>query len=167
MKRAVLFALLFSMMGVTARGANLTTKDLVDDYLEYEPMPPEETFLINTTAYCHGEICCKGAKPRDGIIAAAPEWYGMAAIIYTAEKSRYNGYVPGEMIGIFEILDTGYGKSTGDGVQSKVRKDKKSRGTIEVGQCIDVYKPSYSQAKEWMELTGGKCFIQIIEGVKG
>lgn len=161
LKAALLALMLASSVPVQAK--TLTTRDLVEDYLEAESLPPEEAFLCNTTAYIHGEICCRGEKPREGIAASKPEWYGYCAIIYKAEMSRYNGYVPGEMIGIFEILDTGYGASTGDGVPSKVRADKKSRGTIEVGQCIDIYRHSYQAAKEWMTLTGGKCFVQIVE----
>ena len=63
---------------------------------------------------------------------------------------------------IYEIRDTGYGKSSGDGIPSKIRKDKSSRGTIETGKCIDRYCTNLQDAKKWMEFTGGKIFIQII-----
>ena len=157
-----IITLALTASSVPVQGANLTTNDLVRDYLEYEAEPPHEAFLCNTTAYIHGEVCCRGAKAREGIVAAAPEWYGMSALIYEAVEVD-GQYEMGELLGIFEILDTGYGKSTGDGIPSKVRADKKSRGTIETGQCIDVYKSSYKRAKEWMKTTGGRCYVQIID----
>lgn len=123
-------------------------------------------FLADTTAYTYGTICCKGVKAREGIVAGKPDWYGAACVVYRAVPDG-RGYKIGEVIGIFEVLDTGYGKSTKDGVPSKIRADKSSRGTIEVGACIDRYSESYESAVEWMEETGGKCFVQIIEGVEG
>lgn len=163
MKKKILALMLgLSVFSTTVQGAPLSTRDLVEDYLEAESLPPEEAFLCNTTAYIHGDVCCRGAKAREGIVAAAPEWYGYAVMVYKAVETD-DGYEQGEFIGLYEVLDTGYGKSTGDGIQSRIRKDKKSRGTIEVGQCIDVYKPTYAKAKEWMELTEGRCFIQLID----
>ena len=120
-----------------------------------------EPMLVNTTAYTEGKVCCHGDRAREGVVAGKPEWYGQACIVYEAVPSK-GGYQIGNVIGIYEVLDTGYGKSTKDGVQSAVRKDKGNRGTIEVGRCIDKYSESYADAVEWMRITGGKCFIQII-----
>lgn len=127
------------------------------------PVYASAPVLVSTTAYTHGEVCCKGEKPREGIVAGKPEWYGMACVIYRAVPDD-NGYSIGRMIGIYEVLDTGYGKSTGDGVQSAVRPDKGSRGTIETGLCIDRYSSSMESAVKWMEDTGGVCFVQIVPG---
>lgn len=137
----------------------VTCHEKVMEYIEEDNAP----FLVDTTAYCHGTVCSHGDKAREGIVAAAPEWWGMACVIYEAIPTE-DGYECGDLIGVYEILDTGYGKSSGDGVPSKIRSDKGSRGTIEIGQCIDRYCYTYSGAKEWMRKTGGKIFIQIVEG---
>lgn len=122
--------------------------------------------LVNTTAYTEGTVCCRGVKAREGIVAGRPEWYGSACVIYRAVPDG-GSYRMGSAIGIYEVLDTGYGRSTRDGIPSRVRADKTSRGTIEVGQCIDRYSESYESAVDWMRETGGKCYIQIIKGVEG
>lgn len=120
-----------------------------------------EPMLVNTTAYTEGTVCSHGDRARQGIVAGKPEWYGQACVVYEAVPSE-GGYQIGDVIGIYEVLDTGYGKSTKDGIPSKVRADKQSQGTIEVGRCIDKYSESYADAKDWMETTGGICYIQII-----
>ena len=136
--------------------------DLVESFIESDNAP----VLMDTTAYIHGTICSHGDKARKGIAAIAPEWYGSAVIVYEAVPDGKD-YKTGDWLCILEGLDTGYGKSTGDGIPSKVRPEKDSRGTIEAGKTIDVYCESMEEATEWMELTGGKVMVQIIRGVKG
>ena len=121
-----------------------------------------EPMLVSTTAYTEGKICSHGDRARQGIVAGKPEWYGQACIVYEAVPSN-DGYQIGDVIGIYEVLDTGYGKSTKDGIPSKVRADKKSRGSIETGRCIDKYAESYADAVEWMRITNGMAFIQILK----
>lgn len=121
----------------------------------------EEPILVNTTAYTEGEICSHGDRAREGIVAGKPEWYGQACVIYEAVPNG-NGYQIGDVIGFYEVLDTGYGKTTKNGIPSKVRADKKSQGTIETGRCIDKYSESYADAVEWMRITGGRVYIQIL-----
>ena len=135
---------------------------LTESYLEAESIPAEP-FLCATTAYTQGHTCCGGVKVREGIAAGMREWYGMVCVLYEAVPDE-SGYRMGDAIGTFQVLDTGYGRSAKDGIKSAVRKDKAHRGTIEVGQCIDIYRSSYSRAVEWMEKTGGKCFIQLVSG---
>ena len=156
---AAMFALCLAFaVCVSVSGAELSCRDLVDSYIAADQEPVQ----MLTTAYIHGEVCCRGEKPRRGIVAAAPEWYGMACVIYTAEElPDGGGYQIGDYLGIWEVLDTGYGSSTGDGIPSKVR-DSGSRGTIETGKCIDVWCATMAEAKDWMEKTGGRCFVQII-----
>lgn len=159
--RGAIWAAIAAMMAVSiamaacvvVQGAPLTCRELVNSYVAADQDP----VLMQTTAYIHGEICCRGEKPRRGIVAAAPEWYGMACVIYTVDQ---DGGI-GEQLGIWEVLDTGYGRSTGDGIPSKVR-DSDSRGTIETGKCIDVYFPTMAEAEDWMEKTGGRVYAQII-----
>jgi len=107
-----------------------------------------EVFAIETTAYCQGEITASGTKVRYGICAVKEEWMGLTAIVYSNEDGK-----PMELLGIFECLDTGFGRDKdGDGV-----------GTIEEGKCIDIYFPTLEECYEWMELTDGKCFIQLVD----
>ena len=145
-----------------AMAMEVPTSDLTASYIESDNAP----VLMETTAYIHGDICSHGDKAREGIAAVAPEWYGSAAIIYEAVQGE-DGYETGDFIGIFECLDTGYGYSTNDGIKSKVRDDKDSRGTIETGKHIDIYRDDKEGAKEWMQMAGGKVMVQIIRDVKG
>ncbi|MBQ9550093.1 MAG: hypothetical protein IJU87_04695, partial [Lachnospiraceae bacterium] len=73
-------------------------------------------------------------------------------------------YTLGDYIETAQILDTGYGSSTGDGIHSRIRDDKSSRGTIETGKSIDKWFSSLSEAREWMRLTQGHVFIQLVSG---
>jgi len=93
---------------------------------------------------------------REGIAAGKQEWYGKAVIIYMDDNGK-----PGEVVGVFEILDTGYGRDTGKG-ESRVKKGR-HLGTIETGQTIDIYRNDYAGCKEIMELTGGKAFYQLVD----
>lgn len=135
---------------------------LAQSYVESEASP----VLMSTTAYIHGEVCSHGDRARKGIAAIAPEWYGAAVVVYEAVKGA-DGYEVGDLICVLEGLDTGYGKSTGDGVRSKVRPDRASRGTIEAGKTVDVFCESREDAVEWMEKTKGKVMVQIIREVEG
>lgn len=87
----------------------------------------EEPFLIESTAYCYGEIAKDGSKVREGICAGKEEWLGMTAVIYGMEE---DGSV-GQVIGIYEIKDTG------------------SDYRLQDGTCIDIYMPDETAAKEY------------------
>ena len=136
--------------------------DLVESYVEADNAP----VLMETTAYTYGAVCSHGDRARKGIAAIAPQWYGSAVVLYEAVETE-DGYEVGDFLCVLEGLDTGYGRSTGDGVPSKVRPDKGSRGTIEVGRTIDVFCESKEEAADWMSMTGGKVMAQVIRGVKG
>ncbi len=144
-------------VNVHASETEISCKELADSYIEEQSLQ-----LLDTTGYCYGEICSHGDKPREGIVAAAPEWYGMTCIMYEAVPCD-DGYAVGKSLGVYEILDTGYGASTGDGIHSKIRKDKTSRGTIEAGLCIDRYCSTLENVQAWAKATGGKIFFQLIE----
>lgn len=112
---------------------------------------------VNITAYySENPTGCRGDMMREGIAAGKQEWYGKAVIIYMDDNGK-----PGEVVGVFEILDTGYGRDTGKG-ESRVKKGR-HLGTIETGQTIDIYRNDYAGCKEIMELTGGKAFYQLVE----
>lgn len=112
---------------------------------------------INVTAYySENPTGCRGDRMREGIAAGKQEWYGKAIVLYTDEDGK-----PGEVIGVYEVLDTGYGRDTGQG-ESKVKKGR-HLGTIETGQTVDIYRDNYERCVEIMKLTGGKAFYQLIE----
>lgn len=108
-----------------------------------------EPFKMYTTAYHHGEITASGVPVRRGICAVKREWMGLTAIVY---EYKPDGSM-GDMIGIWECLDTGFGgDADGDGV-----------GSIEAGKVIDMYFPTLEECQEWMEQTGGKVYVQLVD----
>lgn len=135
------------------------SEDLTASWIEYDNRP----VLMETTGYCEGTITYSGEHVRPGIVAAAPEWIGQCCVMYEAIPDG-DGYAVGGYIGTYEILDTGYGRDTGDGIQSRIRPDKASRGTIEVGRSIDVWYSSLPEVTEWMRRTGGMAYVQILPG---
>lgn len=162
MKLKLLLTILAATLTLTTPVYGMTCKELVEDYLSDEDIP-KEPFLVETTGYIHGNVCSHGDKPREGIVAGAPEWYGLGCIIYEAIPDE-SGYHIGDQLMIAEIRDTGYGKTTRDGVQSDIRQDKASRGTIETGKSIDRYCESMAKAQAWMKRTNGHIFIQLVDG---
>lgn len=108
-----------------------------------------EPFKMYTTAYHHGEITASGVPVRRGICAVKREWMGLTAIVY---EYKPDGSM-GDMIGIWECLDTGFGgDADGDGV-----------GSIESGKVIDMYFPTLEECRDWMEQTGGKVYVQLVD----
>ena len=108
-----------------------------------------EPFKMYTTAYHHGEITASGVPVRRGICAVKREWMGLTAIVY---EYKPDGSM-GDMIGIWECLDTGFGgDADGDGV-----------GSIEAGKVIDMYFPTLEECQEWMKQTGGKVYVQLVD----
>lgn len=101
-----------------------------------------------TTAYCSGTTTASGTPVHEGIAAVDKNHMGMIAVVY----QDIDGNI-GPMIGIFECEDTGFGSdSDGDGI-----------GTIQEGKCIDIYKNDLQGVKEYMQLTGGKCWVQYMK----
>ncbi len=112
---------------------------------------------ISVTAYySENPTGCRGDRMREGIAAGKQEWYGKAIVLYTDENGQ-----PGELIGVYEILDTGYGKDTGKG-ESRIKKGR-HMGSIESGQTVDIYRDNYEGSKEIMELTKGKALYQLVD----
>ena len=122
--------------------------------------PLEEPVVIRATCYTadEGSITSTGIEPRYGYIAGKPEWAGMAACLYSIDE---DGSI-GELIGIFQIKDTGYGIETGQG-QSKLFSDR-TLGSIETGQSIDVYQPTMHAAEEWINTYGDHVYLMLIDG---
>jgi len=109
----------------------------------------EEPFKICTTAYCQGEITYTGVPVRAGICAVKKEWVGLTAVVYECNP---DGSI-GNLLGFWECLDTGFGgDADGDGI-----------GSIETGKVIDMYFPTLEECQDWMKLTGGKVYVQLID----
>ena len=124
--------LLVSLMGLCATASQ---EDYLVDEVDFEQ---PEYFEVEATAYCDGEVCCKGEIPRMGICAGKPEWYGKVIALYESDNGKI-----GEFIGYFECLDTG------------------PVDTVRAGKVIDIYNPS----REWCKQFGRKKVIAyIIEG---
>lgn len=108
-----------------------------------------EAFQILTTAYCHGRVTATGREPRRGICAVREEWVGKTALVWECKDSD----AMGEFLGFWECLDTGFGAdSDGDGI-----------GSIQEGRVIDMYFPTQEEVQGWMEITGGRVYVQLID----
>ena len=106
-----------------------------EDYeVKEEDFVQPEYFEVEATAYCDGEVCCRGEIPRYGICAGKPEWYGKIIALYESNNGKI-----GEFIGYFECLDTGSER-------------------IKNGEVIDIFNPS----REWCLQFGRKKVIAII-----
>lgn len=108
-----------------------------------------QVFKMLTTAYHHGTATVTGARPRRGICAVRREWVGKTALVWKCTDSE----TMGEFLGIWECLDTGFGAdSDGDGM-----------GSIQEGRVIDMYFPTPEEVEEWMAVTGGKVYVQMVD----
>ena len=177
-RRALLTAAIVLMIPTTANATPAAHDQAMSYILADQDLPQEPgdllhtdekkencPMLVDTTGYCRGTHGSHGDKMEKGYVAYTPESYGSALEVYEAVETE-EGYKLGEFIGLYEIRDTGYGKSTGQG-KSAVRADKKHEGTIEAGLSVDTYFPTYGECVSWMKKTGGKVFIVIIPNVKG
>ena len=116
-----------------------------------EPQP--ELKKMEATAYYdsygHG-YGADGTKLIEGVtLAARPCDLGKTFIVYDEDYF---------LIGISECRDTGYGQSTHYG-QSRVLPGR-SVGTIEAGECIDIYMTTYAKCKAFGRQT---VYVQIID----
>ena len=122
-----------------------------DIFAQKQSEPFIEPKLVEMTYYSYtGSTCANGKHPRYGVVAYSPEYIGYTAIIYSVSE---NGTI-GEKIGYFEIYDTGYG-----------RKEQNGKGTIQNGNCIDIFHETDKAGKRFISKYGNKCYIQIVKGV--
>lgn len=115
------------------------SEGLQNEYEELEESEPE--FIeVESTAYYnkYNRKCADGTTHYYGVLAGKIEWLGKEVELYNSNK---------EYIGDFTFHDTGYGQSTGYG-NSKVLEGK-SLGTIETGQCIDIFMSTYEQCIDY------------------
>lgn len=118
--------------------------------------PYQQPILIRCTCYTadEGAITSSGSKVRTGIIAGKKDWEGSVALIYTY-KYLDGQAVPMELIGIYEVLDTGAGIDTdGDGKGDSIIN----------GSSIDVFQPTQHQAEEWVDTYGDYVMVHLVSG---
>lgn len=116
-----------------------------------EPEPnPYEPFIVECSAYCYNGRCTASGKPTiEGVtIAGKREWLGRTAVLYEIND---DGGI-GEFIGYREFTDTGYGKDS---------TLYPGYGTIQTGECVDLYFDGRQTALEWGRR---KIYIQVING---
>ena len=173
-RRALLTAAIILAFPVTAYATPAAHEQAMSYILADQDKPQEpgdiyyssedKPVLMETTAYYQGTHGSHGDRMREGYCAGEPDLYGAAVTIYEAIETE-DGYEIGDCLGIFELKDTGYGHSTGQG-KSQVRADKRYAGTIESGLHIDVYRDNLSRCWDWMHLTQGRVFA-VITPAKG
>ena len=114
----------------------------------------EQPTLIKgyATAYIgNSDTTCTGHKVREGICGGCEKYIGKTIVLY----QRLPNDEVGEILGIWECLDTGTGT---EGFRQ--------------GRVIDVYKPSLAECQEFMDRIyedncQGRVWIQIIEDCNG
>lgn len=109
---------------------------------------------VDMTCYTHtGNPCRNGKMPREGICAYQSEYLNWLAIVYEDNNGE-----PGDIIGYYEIFDTGYGSET-DVINPKTGKNY---GSLEIGTSIDIFQDSLEECYEFIEEHGDTAFIQIV-----
>lgn len=110
--------------------------------------PQPELLSAHATAYCATGVTKSGKYTRDGICAAKQEWLGKTVVVY----QRLPDDSVGEIIGIYEILDTG--------------------GTpgLKSGKVVDIWCPNLDACQAFMDRVyedgcQGKVYIQLWDAV--
>ena len=104
------------------------------------PVMAKEPELKKSWLTCYlptGNPTASGVMPRRGIMAGKREWLGKTALIYERDGDKV-----GDLIGIYEILDTGTGKD----------------GAIKEGRAVDIFCETEDEI-----IHTQKIWIQIIE----
>ena len=113
--------------------------------------PFEEMVKIRCTCYCeHGKTAIN-CNTDYGIAAGKKEWLG-----YVIELNAINpdGSI-GQLIGFFEVKDTGAGMDTdGDGYGDSIKN----------GQSIDIWLDTLEEAYMWRDTYGDYVYMKIIKG---
>ena len=104
---------------------------------EILPNPYGQLLSVDSTSYCETGLTADGSMTKIGICAAKRDWIGKTVILY-----ENNSGAVGEVLGIWEIRDTG-----GD-------------YRIKDGTCIDIWLPTEKEAVLWGRK---KVFMQLID----
>lgn len=115
----------------------------------------EELKKVNMTCYTHtGNCTASGVMPYVGGCAFQSKYIGCKVVVY-----ENNNGAPGNVIGIFDINDTGYGAPT----KNINEKTGKPYGTIQMGWSIDIFQDSLEDCRAFIKAHGDKCYIRIIK----
>ncbi|MDD6825778.1 MAG: hypothetical protein PUE12_06625 [Oscillospiraceae bacterium] len=102
---------------------------------------------VRCTCYTstEGSITASGEHVREGIIAGKREWMHKTAILYDLDMN---------LIGIYEVKDTGAGMDTdGDGKGDSIKN----------GKSIDVYRNTLTRCYDWIKEYGDYVYLVIID----
>lgn len=114
---------------------------------------PELKHVKMTCYTSTGNPCRNGKMPRRGVCAYQYEYLNWMAIVYADNNGK-----PGEIIGYYEIYDTGYGIET-DAINPKTGDNY---GSLEIGTSIDIFQDSLDECYDFIEQYGDSCFIQLV-----
>ena len=133
------------------------------------PVRANTPIKIQVTCYAEPGKTYSGTDRTEGIVAAKKEWQGCVVNVWKVGEDDNLG----EFLGIYEVLDVGYGHSMEySGLHSELEGyEGKPLGTIESGLTIDFRQPDYSACVDFMKdtftgggTTGSEVFIQIVRG---
>lgn len=130
----------------------LTSTVSASSLIPVQGNPLEQPVVIRTTCYTDAGTTASGQHTRHGIIAGRPEWRGKVAMLYTY-KYLDGEPVPMELIGLYEVLDTGRGIDLGGGNYS-----------IPCGQSIDVWCESQQEVDEFISTYGDYTLMILVDG---
>lgn len=109
---------------------------------------------IRVTCYTakEGKHTASGEEVRKGIVAVKREWMqaNEKIALFRCNKDGSKG----ELIGIFDCKDTGYGKTESNG-----------KGSIQNGHVIDVFQPTLKECYAWIKEYGDYCYFSRISEV--
>lgn len=112
--------------------------EVVEVANECEVVEATAYYDVNHVGKVHGYTLCEGIT-----LAGKEEWRGRWVNLYRCNKDGSKG----ELMGLYQFQDVGYGKNTGKG-QSKLLKGR-CLGDIETGQTIDIYFDNYMKCSSW------------------
>ena len=151
MKKRIIAAALIIAFGAAVTLSSITA-EARRAYIEpMEGNPFVEPCKIRCTCYCEHGKTATGHDTTYGIVSAKKEWIG-----YCIEINAINddGSV-GQLVGLFEVQDTGAGMDTdGDGKGDSIKN----------GQSIDVWVASLKDAYAWRDQYGDYVYIKVFKG---
>lgn len=109
---------------------------------------PVKKMRVTCYTYPEGSLTASGCEVREGIVAAKKDWMNALVVLYDMDMN---------FIGYFEVKDTGFGiDKNGDGI-----------GSIQEGTSIDVFRENMDRCKEWVNVYGDYCYVQVIPDAEG
>lgn len=144
----VLFVILMLAVGykIVDRPEEINAESAVKTGSKYEPERKYSTGYVNP----NNNPTFSGKPTVEGItIAGREEDIGKVAAVYLVGDDGGLG----EFVGYYIFQDTGYGKAS---------QKYPGKGTIQTGECVDIYYDDYDTAIQWGEK---QVWVQIIDGV--